>query len=384
LLLLVCVLALACAGDRAPIDGAREELRPDAAGATGAPQPDSTPAAGVEPPGRPRGSERLVRAWGNAVAAGSGTLVIGVVDGDDDRVFGRIRDLVRDETGNIFILDDQSLVLAWFDGNGAFRGATGRRGGGPGEFRAPVALGLDAEGRVEVLDLMHRRISTFVPQETGLLLHETRETPFPAVHFCRLGRRYFVLASRPEGIVHELTPEGVVARSFGALTTEVPEELAAHRDVIRDHAARGRLLCVEQPPSIVVVHEHTPLVRAFAPDGAVLWETRLPGFRAIRWLPVRDGRGLAMNADPETGTAHTTLYATMIGPGEIAVTLHEGSLANPLGTLQVRLLALNDGREVGALTVPAVPASMLHGQIAGFANHPFPRAIIAGVEGDIR
>jgi len=116
-------------------------------------------------------------------------LQIGVLDGDEAEIFGRIRDVVVDDFGNIYILDDQALAVSWFGPDGGHRGTAGRAGGGPGEFRHPVDMTLDDRGRVHVLDTALGRVSIFEPGDAGLTPIGEVAARVWAVAFCVLSNR---------------------------------------------------------------------------------------------------------------------------------------------------------------------------------------------------
>jgi hypothetical protein len=67
---------------------------------------------------------RLLADWLGTPSNRARGLTIGVMDGQESEVFGRIRAVRADDGGNIYVLDDQSLRTS--------RGVAGRAGGGPG------------------------------------------------------------------------------------------------------------------------------------------------------------------------------------------------------------------------------------------------------------
>ncbi|MEX0893724.1 MAG: hypothetical protein WEB88_16275 [Gemmatimonadota bacterium] len=77
-------------------------------------------------------------AWGAEdgwQVAAEPALHIGAVDGDSVYLFERIAGLTRLSDGRITVLDAGASQLRWYDPSGRFTMATGRSGGGPGEFR---------------------------------------------------------------------------------------------------------------------------------------------------------------------------------------------------------------------------------------------------------
>lgn len=304
---------------------------------------------------------------------------IGELDGNDNQIFGQIRSIQVDSSGNIYVLDDQSLNVRWFDREGKHRGTAGRSGGGPGEFKEPIALGLDEAGRVQVLDVALRRISTFAATDSGLVLAKERTIPLHAFDFCRMGNRYFFLASKPNGLIHELGPADTVIASFGEHVARIPKEQERHTSVLRQVHARGRLHCFEDLPLIVFFPPSTPLLQAFTPAGQLRWSTVLPDYHEVRHELIRNGRGLRVAPDPASGTAHYGHYLVRLAPDTIAITLRESGLANPEGQLEVRLFSLTDGRQISTSNASAVLAFRQRGREYSYVNHPYPQILVTEV-----
>ncbi len=301
---------------------------------------------------------------------------IGAISGSAAETFGRIRDVGVDSIGNIYILDDQALALHWYDSTGAHRGSAGRSGGGPGEFRAPMGIEVVSTGRVEVVDMAHRRLSMFAATDTGLSLEGSVETPLHAMDFCVLNGRHYLLNPQETGIIHEFDEAGVL-RSFAPIAGDIPPELSRHESMLREGYARGRLLCTSSPDVIVVLHEQLPLLRAFSPDGERLWETTLANYHAIHWELTENGRGLRAGPDPESNTAHSGTFLARLGGDVLAVTLHEGSLANPEGVLETRRISLSDGRESEASAASFIVVAERDSLTYGYMQHPYPKVVVS-------
>jgi hypothetical protein len=302
-------------------------------------------------------------------------IAIGVLDGDERQVFGRIREVEVGTDGDIFILDDQALVISWFGPDGTFRGRAGRAGGGPGEFRTPVGMALDRRGLLHVLDQALRRITVFERTAEGLALVRDVRLPVQGGDFCIEGDRYYVLAPLQQGLIHVFTLDGEPLASFGELVADVPTEMKRHEDILRQMQNLGRLLCVAGTQQIVFVPVESPLVRAFGADGALLWETRLRPFYQRRYELSQGGRGIRLAPDPESNSAHTTL--SVVKDGEtLVVTLAEATLQDPVGIMEWRILALADGRETVRRDASGILAASGPTRRVTFVNHPFPQVFV--------
>jgi hypothetical protein len=87
---------------------------------------------------------------------------IGVLDGDEPYMFGRISSLAVDRDGSIYVMDQQARELRVFGPDGIHRGTWGRDGGGPGEFGGPDGgLTVLSDGRVVVRDPGNARLQVF-------------------------------------------------------------------------------------------------------------------------------------------------------------------------------------------------------------------------------
>ncbi|WP_419861611.1 6-bladed beta-propeller [Candidatus Palauibacter sp.] len=89
---------------------------------------------------------------------------VGAFDGEDWEIFGTVTDLVFNETGDLFVLDEQAAHIVVFDRNGAHLRTISRQGEGPGELSEPRSMALLADGRLAVFDRSRRGIQFFTPE----------------------------------------------------------------------------------------------------------------------------------------------------------------------------------------------------------------------------
>ena len=115
---------------------------------------------------------------GGAPAGGSGAMdspdftiapayeprwIAGAMDGEDWEVFGSIADLVFNEAGDLFILDEQAAHVVVLDRDGVYLRTISRQGEGPGELTDPASIALLADGRLAVFDAARSGIQFFTP-----------------------------------------------------------------------------------------------------------------------------------------------------------------------------------------------------------------------------
>jgi len=87
-------------------------------------------------------------------------------DDDDDIIFGVLRDIAIDRSGNVYLLDVQLNQVMVFDREGTFLRTIGREGEGPGEFRQPSSFFITPEGKIAVVQAMPGKIILLNPDGT--------------------------------------------------------------------------------------------------------------------------------------------------------------------------------------------------------------------------
>jgi len=96
-------------------------------------------------------------------AVDSTALRIGAVEGPVEYVFDDIEAALRLSDGRIVVADGGSRSLRFFDSAGTFLHATGRQGGGPGEFEILDAVHLIAGDTLLAWDRRLKRVSVVAP-----------------------------------------------------------------------------------------------------------------------------------------------------------------------------------------------------------------------------
>lgn len=95
-------------------------------------------------------------------------LSIGGAQAQGDPVLARIRQVVVDDTGTMYVLDEQASDVKVFDASGKYLRTIGRKGQGPGELEFPMTLSLNrAAGELDV-QLQTRGIVVFKTDGTYL------------------------------------------------------------------------------------------------------------------------------------------------------------------------------------------------------------------------
>ena len=302
---------------------------------------------------------------------------IGVLEGPEPQMFGRIIDVAADVQGNLFVLEASTPEIRWFDSTGAFRGTGGRKGRGPGELLQPVSLLVAANGRVFVLDARNRRISEYVLASSRLAHVRDVRLAHRATGFCVLGEHVFTVGAPDEkDLIQEISPAGKVIASFGTReqpSRELVERLGAKAaQTLRAEFNVATLYCDAPSKRLIVLYSSAPFVRAYSPDGTLLWSKELRDFHY-----------------PEPGVAHEgTLAWSYSGTGlwsggksvfmdqnqhvfvAIVVTQSRGE-----GWADMRVLASNDGMEIERFKGQEVFATHAGDYVYGYRQNPFPQVV---------
>jgi hypothetical protein len=310
--------------------------------------------------------------------AGPPLLRIGALAEPEAEVFGSIAVVRAGPEGSVFVLDKMAGEIRWFGTDGRILGRAGRIGAGPGEFREPVEMVVGSDGLVHVLDPPNLRISTYRSAANGLEHLRDVRTP-PASDFCVLNDRIFILFPGPSGFLHEMGSAGEIIRTFG--TPQRPRDRSGRvlsEDLQTYLLNRGHLLCDSRNQVVLFLSERLPLVVAYSTTGQVLWSTELQGYSMVQWES--SGGRIRMAPDPATGTVHTGKAIVQSSEG-ILVVLHEGSLSDPDGKFELRVLDRSNGRELSRELLPFVITDSAAGHLYGYTTVPFPQVFVYGPSG---
>jgi hypothetical protein len=227
------------------------------------------------------------------------SVVVGVVEGDPDYLFGAVYAVAGDSVGRIYVGDRSGPTLRVYDQSGTFITQIARAGEGPGELGgSPTDLLIADDGRLYVRD--GRRITIWTLSQTGLVPDSVAETwstatlgnPANRGRLSRYGRYWYP---------HSLWLPNEHPRFFylpflnGELqgdTLEVPPYpgLTAHRTALLPLGRVDALMLRglnRVPFSAVPLWDVTPTGTLMSSDGlsSVLLETDVAG-DTIRIIPI--------------------------------------------------------------------------------------------------
>lgn len=156
-------------------------------------------------------------------------LSLGVVEGDDNLMFGSVADIGLDALGRIYILDRENWRIQKFTENGDFISSLSiKQGQGPSEVSMLTGMAVSQAGLVFLLDRGANKI--VVLNADGAFVHQFI-LEFQAAHLgCLEGERVAVLGLHQGKILHVFDAQGRLEASFGD-PFEVPAALSRHKDM---------------------------------------------------------------------------------------------------------------------------------------------------------
>lgn len=264
---------------------------------------------------------------------------VGVLDGSPEYVFGNIQGVALLSGETVAVLDNQYNNVRLFDGEGVTRGGFGTRGGGPGEFLAPIAIEALSSGNLVTLDSWQRRLTQFAFNGQTWSVVNEYAVPFDATNLCAFNDSLFVMGLYKERIVHVYTVDGTLHRSFG-------EPVGPEHAMLRSRLTTGQILCHRPHNLVVVVPKLFNQITAYNANGSVLWTTALRDFEQVV-MSATDEHSFSFGAP--RGWHHLVRHVASVDDSTIAVQLSVAAapeLEIPPG-YETRFLNVLTGVEIG-------------------------------------
>lgn len=195
------------------------------------------------------------------------TIGVGVLEGPDTAIFGKIEDGAITRTGEIIVLDSRMMQLRVYATDGKLLATGGQHGLGPGEFRAPSALDVDDENHVYVAD--RNAIHIFDWLGDSLLYRQTLHLQIGVLDLCTLGNIVFVHGLDLEAggkVIHRLGSDGEFTLSVGDIYDSESEFTTMRR---------GRIACATEAEVVAFAAGYFPEIHAWTPEGKPLWVTSI-------------------------------------------------------------------------------------------------------------
>lgn len=307
-------------------------------------------------------------------------MTIGRLDGEGADVFGRVRTIEVDASGNVYVLDQQTSGIHVFDRDGGHVSSYRRSGQGPRELVAIRGADLDSEGLLHVADGGNGRISTFKLYGDSLAFRAVTTLRFAPEDVCTLGgRRYVLHQPGPPGepTISEIDGDGQILRSFGG--PEEPQEARQRRELGRTpHLLNyGYITCDESTQTIVKFNWLVPVVRAFSPEGQGLWETTLKDYIPWQIALVRHNR-LCCSYRPDPAGSHSGRSVGTDGAGHVFLGLQVDVPGGEYKRHELVVLDASSGQVIERHGTAGVVGSLRDRIMFTYAEEPFPQVRVFG------
>lgn len=248
---------------------------------------------------------------------------------------------------------------------------------------AETAMDVSSTGRIVVRDPMRARLRLYHATADGIshvadVLDAWANAP-TGQSVCALGDRVFVRDLRDGRLIHEIGENGRILQSFEEAAPPPAEASGPLADAVAAQINSGHLLCLDEPPLVVSMGQYLPHVRAFTPDGRLVWETQVRDLRPWR-ITVSPDSGVSYMFDPINGSHSGVSVQAWDSDNLIVQYAVSRDTRAPedvdLLAVETRVLARSTGRELGWLDgLPFVAAT--RGELLySFQNQPSPSVTV--------
>jgi hypothetical protein len=241
---------------------------------------------------------------------------------------GRVKDVAAFQRV-LVVLEGDAPYLQVFGHDGRLRQTIGRAGAGPGEFRAPFALAVDAaKAELLIVDPANARITRYAVSDT-LALTSTTQVDVPMIRaVCFNGAMLVGLAGLDSVPIRELNLTGERLIAGAGIGRKASRHALAQHPLLQSYIADGPVLCAPDQGRIFVASALLGEILAFRPSRpseAVLLS--LPEFRPITLKAV--GRALQLSM-PDAGY-YERVIALGVRGNDLEVTIAKIEATTPRG-----------------------------------------------------
>ncbi len=136
-----------------------------------------------------------------------------VIEGGEGRSFSSVFGITTDRSGNIYVADSEQKRILKFDEAGAFQASVGSDGVGPTQFRAPVDMALDDDGRLFVVDSDLDRVTVFNPDLSFADIWQTQVSKPRRIRIDAEGNLLIFVLTQHD-LIYKFTPNGEPITKF--------------------------------------------------------------------------------------------------------------------------------------------------------------------------
>ena len=176
--------------------------------------------------------------------------------------------------GSMFVADNRSHMLRLYSRNGTEVASAPLPHEQAGTAVLVTAVA-ESHGALYVYDATSMKLHRYRVSGRNIEVNGAFATDVRGVDVCAMNGVVYILGFRNGAILHAVDAGGRVVRSFG--------QGIGSSDPIRSSiiTAGSRVRCLPGSGLIAVIHNVSPLVRAFSTTGELRWSYTIPGFRPI-------------------------------------------------------------------------------------------------------
>lgn len=306
---------------------------------------------------------------GVVIVLGSKMVEVGNQSPGAEHTFGSIEDVAIERDGAFYVLDSEFNSLRAYDPRGAFVATAARPGTGPGELAVPRAASVGAAGQLLVLDVANQRVSDFRRRGRTLRFHGSFPVRVPGSDMCVLGQRLYTVGAHEGRLLHEFSIDGRYIGSFG-------EPYGRGQEVLSRSLSAGVIACAAERRLVLVAAPFLGEVRAYRTDGSTLWERRLADFRPVG-IEVKANRvTYSMPVGGYDVVATVSVVSADVAMIQMGFLNSAATRRDDYRTIATRLIALDDGREIGRQNGIGKTAAVRANRIYTVQNGLSPRILV--------
>lgn len=317
---------------------------------------------------------KILQAWRERLDELKPVWRIGMLEGPNDSIIGRISDAATLNANSIALLDDRQGRITVIRLRSLSFVHVGRPGQGPSEFARPRSVSGDST-RLVVLDQTNR-LQTFRPDSGGLsfsFVGSSKLDLMPA-DFCQMNDRRIVLgsASTQRYLIHTLDHSDNIITSFA-------EGYRSSDELIRFVMNEGRIACSRKHDLVLIGFARLPEVKAFSASGQLRWVARVQPYKPMALVQESDGtviNGIVPGVNVEGFYLLNFLVNDVIIIAQYARrTLDSYANKRPFDDVHTFVIDIHSGRNiyVGDGVPPII--AIAGDNVLGYVSDPFPQVI---------
>ena len=236
-------------------------------------------------------------------------LSLGVDEGDENLVFGRISSICFDAEDNIHVLDSRMWRIQKFDSQGTFlKSYAIEDGQGPGEISYPGEMAISTQGIIFIFNFMERKI--LILNQEGRAINSFRlDIDGMSIKSSR-DETLTVMGDKDGKLFHVYDVEGNPIRSYGE-HFEIPKKLAEYE---YPTVLYPNQFTVSESERTYVYNPHRYEIYVYR-TGEL--ETKIKGENAAFWpVSVKNGRDVTFTSI-SVFESRDRIYSFIFGHGEM-------------------------------------------------------------------